>query len=97
MYQLKISADAQIELEDSVLWYKERSKIATTGFTIALKNTFERILANPKSFQNPFEDFYQVHLQQYPFTVVYTIEDNEETILVESIFHQSRNPKDKFK
>lgn len=97
MYELKISVRAQEELEGSLLWYKERSEIASLRFKLDLERQFKRIKDSPRSYQNTFGDFYQIHLQKYPFTVVYSIEDNDKTVLVGSIFHQKRNPNKKYK
>lgn len=97
MYQLVVSATAQEEFEDSLQWYKERSEIVALRFKLALERAFKNIKSSPRSYQNIFEDYYHIHLRKHPFTIIYTVEEVEKTVLIESIFHQKRNPENKYK
>ena len=88
---------AQNEYEDSLLWYLERSISTAENFIDQLENTFELLCENPFLGKCTYRNFYELKIKKFPFNVVYFVEEDNNQIVVTSIFHDKRNPERKFK
>ncbi len=97
MYEYIIEPEAQKEYEQSVYWYKQRSEQATKKFIEIVQTTIKSICKNPYSNLNKHKKFYELKTPKYPFTIIYTIEENKKIVIIFSIYHHKRNPKNKFK
>ncbi len=97
MYNYLIEPRAQKEYEESINWYSERSELATLNFIKSVEATLIKITKRPHQFRNAYKNFHEVAIKKYPFIIIYTIEENINTIVVVSIYHQKRNPKKKYK
>ena len=96
-YSVTLQTDAQHEYEASLRWYMERSYPAAEKFVEAVDNALHLICENPTRWRNNYKNFYEISLKKYPFTVIYTIEKDEQLIVVLSIYHHKRNPKRKYR
>ena len=97
MYRFIIHPDAQQEYEQSIEWYWFRSPQATENFITTIASTIDNICSNPQRFQNTFNDYYELGVKKFPFSIIYTIDDINKLVEITSIFHHSRNPKKKYK
>lgn len=88
---------AQEEYESSVAWYAERSVPAAEQFVIAVEHALSVICQNPYLWRNEYKDFYEVNLRKFPFSIVFTLQESEQLVLVTSLFHHSRNPERKYR
>lgn len=48
------------------------------------------------SWRNKYKDFYELGTKKYPYTIIYKIDNQNELIIVYSIFHHKRNPLKKY-
>ena len=87
---------ALLEYEEAVLWYRERSKQASENFELAINEKLHEICMNPTLYRNTKKYFREAFLKKYPFSIIYFIDEIFDTIVVTSIFHNSRNPKRKY-
>jgi plasmid stabilization system protein ParE len=87
MYVLIYSTEAIEEYEKSVLWYLERSERASENFKLAILNTVESIKNNPWQFRNSYKKYYEAVILKYPFSIVFTIDDDKKFILILSLIH----------
>jgi plasmid stabilization system protein ParE len=90
-------AKAQEEYESSVIWYNERSTLAADQFIEAVEYTLQLICEHPDRWRNEYRKYRELGLRKYPFNIVYTIDVEHELVIVNSIYHHSRNPKKKYK
>jgi plasmid stabilization system protein ParE len=95
-YQYQFHDVAQDDYETSLQWYLEKSKKAALGFVNAVDIALIKISNYPLRYRNTYKHFYEIGLNKYPFVIIYSIEENENKIIIWRVFHQKRNPKKKY-
>ena len=96
MYQFNYSPIALIEYKDSVIWYKKSSTKAAENFVKEVREKIRNICETPFSYPKTYGKFRETSLKKYPYSIVYFIDENIKMIIVTSVFHQKRNPQNKF-
>ena len=97
MYNYIIEPRAQKEYEDSVDWYITQSEKATINFIQSVQNSLDLICKQPYQYRKSYKTFHEIILKKYPFSIIYAIEEELKMVVVFSIYHQKRNPQNKFK
>ena len=87
---------AQEEYESSVRWYIIRSEQSAVNFISAIDVTLESICDYPTRWRNKYKNFFELGVKKYPFTIIYTIDNQNKLIIVHSMFHHKRNPLKKY-
>ena len=91
---LVVSAKARNDIETAYEWYEGISQ----GLGDKLVNQIEFILEAIFSFLGlysiTFQNYRQASIKGFPYVLIYLIEGD--TIVVESLFHTSRDPDEKF-
>ena len=87
---------AQDEYEQATKWYQKRSQKAAVNFVNNIDFALDFICLQPSQQKNIFSNFYEIIIKNYPYSIIYTIEDSIHTIVVFSIHHHKRNPKKKY-
>jgi len=95
-YKISFRSRSSREYLTSILWYKERSLQATENFINEVNEALEKVSLDPKRYRNTYKQFYEIGLKTYPFAIVYFIDEEEQQIVIVSIFHYKRNPRKKF-
>jgi len=91
MYQLQISSAARNDLADSFLWYDKQQKGLGNEFLQEVFLTFDAIENNPFVFAVRFSGkFHFGKINRFPDLVVYETFDDK--IIINAVFHTSRNP-----
>ena len=87
---IKLIPEAEIDLKNSLKYYKNISKGISDKFLKDLDITFEKIKNNPELY--PFETKYsqKVLMGDFPYIIFFTI--YKTSIIILAIFHTSRNP-----
>ncbi len=88
---------AQHDYEQSLQWYSERSTDAAEKFVQAIDNALQLICDSPYRWRNKYKKYHEINLRKYPFTIIYTIEEDNSLLVILSIYHHKRNPKRKYK
>ena len=88
---------ALYEYEEAILWYLERSKQAGENFELAINEKLRKISSNPTLYRKTKKHFREASLNKYPYSIIYFVEEDINTIVIVSIFHNSRNPGKKFR
>ena len=96
-YSYILLARAQDEYESSVTWYIERSLVTADQFIEAIDQTLRLICDAPYRWRNEYRNYHELGLKKYPYNIVYTVDEDNELVIVTSIYHHSRNPKKKYK
>jgi hypothetical protein len=92
MYRLQVLRKAREDMQKSANWYDERQPGVGDRFLLEVVNTFRLIEANPLHYQERFsKTFRYAKVHDFPFVVVFKIK--KELVVVNSVFHTSRNPK----
>ena len=96
-YKIVLLQRAKIEIKDAYDWYENKANGLGDKFLIVLEKYKSLIVANPKLFKCTYKSFREVPLQTFPFLLVYHIDEIKKEIIIVSVFHSSRNPKEKYK
>ncbi|MEO5650407.1 MAG: type II toxin-antitoxin system RelE/ParE family toxin [Ginsengibacter sp.] len=96
MYPFIYSPVALIEYKDAVTWYKERSAKAAEDFVKQVKEKLDKICHSPFRYPETYNHFRETLLKKYPYSLIYSVDENKKMIIVTSVFHHKRNPKRKF-
>lgn len=95
IYRLHPSAQEDYEL--SVSWYLKRSLVAANNFVDAVDKTLEIICKEPAMHRNVYKNYRELNVRKYPFTIVYTIEENSQRVIIIAIYHHKRQPENKYR
>ncbi len=83
---------AEIDIIDSINWYKSQKSGLEKRFASNLKNNISFILKNPLLFQIKYSKIRVSYLKNFPFGVHYYIDEQQKEIVIVGIFHTKRNP-----
>ncbi len=89
-YKIELSEKAELDFDNSYLYYAEESEKVAENFYQHINSAFENIAKNPYAFQIVLGAIRRYILKRFPFIVYYRI--IEQTIQIIAIFHVSRNP-----
>ena len=81
---------AKDDLELAFAWYERQRRGLGFEFLDCVENAVKSILDSPKMYRIYYSIFRGCVVRRYPFSVFYTIENNE--IVVHSIFDNRQDP-----
>ena len=84
------------EYEEAIVWYLEWSKQASEHFELAVTEKLHEICLHPRLYRNTKKYFREAFLKKYPYSIIYVIDNEKHTIVITSVFHNSRNPRKKY-
>lgn len=96
-YSYVLTPAAQIDYEESLLWYLERSETAALNFVAAIDNTINLICEHPKRWRNTYKNFRELSLKKYPFAIIYIIEEDTKMVVITAIYHHKRIPNKRYR
>ncbi len=96
-YTLIFNIDAENEFIAAYQWYEEQQKGLGDRFENETEKQFEKIKANPLIFHLSKGNFRESLIDHFPFTIVYVVNKKNKTVYISSVFHTSRNPKEKYR
>lgn len=88
---------AAAEYEEAIIWYDKESTLAADRFIIEVEETIKMICVNPYRYRNTFENFREVSLKRFPYSIVFLPDISQKEIAIISVFHHKRNPQRKFR
>ena len=97
MYKLEFRDKAAKEYEEAYEWYEEQLIGLGDKFEKAVDEKLNKILNNPLHYKKTTKRYHEATLDKFPFIIAYSVNDNENYILIMAIFHTSCNPKFKYK
>ena len=79
-------------MKKSADWYNEQQTGVGERFLLHVVSTFRLIEANPLHYEEKFsKKFRFAKVADFPFVVVFKVK--KQLVIVNSVFHTSRNPK----
>jgi|SRR6185312_375683 plasmid stabilization system protein ParE len=97
IFTVKFLEDALIEFQETAEWYETRSVGLGGRFRDLVTKKIESIVEYPERYPKRKSNFRQIALRTFPFIIIYTFYKKEGTIVINSIFHTSRNPRKKYR
>ena len=91
-YKIIISPRAQKEIEEAIDYYLIRSSDAPVDFISSLNEAYA-ILSLQPHFRICYKNVRTIPLNIFPYSLFYTINEEEHTIRLLSCFHFKLNPK----
>ena len=92
MYQLQVLRKAKEDMQKSADWYNERQTNLGERFLSEVVISFRLIEQNPLHYEEKFsKKFRFAPVKDFPFVVVFKIKG--QIVVVNAVFHTSRNPK----
>jgi plasmid stabilization system protein ParE len=95
-FQFIIRDKALVEIKEAYDWYELQVEGLGERFLNKLEYYFEKILENPNQFRRTYKNFKEIYIQDFPFIIIYLIDEYKSTILIIAVFHTSRNPANKY-
>lgn len=93
-FQVVILEKAFQEIENARDFYENNQINLGSSFTNEVFSILETLESNPLLFPVKFKNMREAVINKFPFVVIFEILPNKE-IIVLSVFHFRRNPKDK--
>ena len=95
LYKIVIQPGAEDDIDDAYNWYEDRQGGLGELFLKELAQFYKKLELNPEIFSKATKHYRQAILNRFPFVIVYEITKTE--VHVYSVFHTSRNPKERFR
>ena len=93
MYTVRLLTEAELEVTDACKWYEKKQKGLGRKFLKEFNQYIALISNNPLQFPIRFsERFRFAVLHEFPYLIVFRIEEDKKMVYVISVFHTSRNP-----
>jgi toxin ParE1/3/4 len=89
-FSLILSKEAQTEIEDALIWYRDKAPNMDKEFLNCLGYGFSLIQKNPSMFPIVHKEYRRTLIRRFPFQIIFTIKDF--TIVILAVFHAKRNP-----
>jgi plasmid stabilization system protein ParE len=89
--RLIVRPEAEAEMADAFDWYEYRVPGLGSEFLLCVDAVFNTILRNPQQFPCIYRIVRRVLVRRFPYEVFFV--EDEERVVVLSVFHAKRNPK----
>lgn len=96
-YTYVFNPRAAEEYENAFVWYNERSVISADNLIIEVEEAIRVICEDPYRYRKTYKNLHELSLKKYPFYLIYQIDERERKVIIISIFHHKRNPRNKYK
>ena len=90
LYDLIIKEEAKFEIIDAYNWYESKKEDLGERFIQDLDEYFERIRLTPEIFPCKYSEFRQVVMKNFPFVIIFEIENKE--VVVYAVFNTYQDP-----
>jgi len=90
-YNLEIKAEADDEIFEAYSWYEQQVAGLGDRFILELESIFQKIVTNPQHYKTQSSVFRQASLKSFPFVIYFEVKKT--AIIVYSVFHTKRKPK----
>lgn len=88
--RLRYTDRAKNDLEVAFVWYEKQRYGLGFEFLDCIEIAIKEVLTFPEMYQLCYSNFRRNVIRRFPFSIFYTIEDNE--IVVHSVFDNRQNP-----
>ena len=96
-YRYIYEPTALIEYKEAISWYRDRSETAATNFIKEVNEKLLIICADPMRYRSTYRNLRETALKKFPYSIVYFFEEDQQLIVIFSVFHHKRNPRKKYK
>lgn len=90
--QLHYTTKAKIDVELAFEWYERQRRGLGFEFLDCVEVAIKLIIENPKMYKIHYSYFRSCVIRRFPFSVFYTIENEDKEIIVHAVFDNRQNP-----
>jgi mRNA-degrading endonuclease RelE of RelBE toxin-antitoxin system len=83
------------ELEEANDWYEGKQKGLGDRFLSEIDNCINHLKENPQLFAKRKRNYREAIIKSFPFVLLYKIDKEAKAVIILSVFHTKRNPKNK--
>lgn len=94
MKQLIVTNKAIKDIEIAKKWYDEQQEYLGSKFADCIFKSFNEIQQQSLSFPNKYKYTREMYIKKFPYTIIYSIEEN--IIFILRVFHCKINPNKKY-
>lgn len=92
MYQLQVLEKAREDMRRAADWYNKQQSGVGDRFLAEVVRTFRLIEAGPLHYEEKYsKKFRFARVNDFPYLIVFKVK--KELVVVNAVFHTSRNPK----
>lgn len=91
MFKAHISKLAEWDIEEIIEWYDNQKQELAFDFLVQLEETISVVENFPKAFAVFFDDLRKVKIKQFPFSIIYFINEKNNRLEIVGVFHEKRN------
>lgn len=88
---------AEVEYNDAFNWYEDQLEGLGARFEYSIEKAIHNIINRPLSYPNKKYDCREYVVEGFPYLIIYKLYAETKTLLILSVFHTSRNPKEKYR
>ena len=88
---LRYTDRSRDDLELAFAWYERQRRGLGFDFLDCVETAIQNIIIYPEMYQIRYRNFQGCPIRRFPFSIFYTIEQNE--IVVHSVFDNRQDPK----
>ena len=88
---------ARNELIEAWEWYEDKQTGLGDKFKKAIFETINHIVSNPAHYPLKRRPYREALVDVFPYVIIYRVISKDKIIVIQSVFHASRNPKSKYK
>jgi plasmid stabilization system protein ParE len=96
LYTLNLLEEAGKEFIEAAQWYEQKSKGLGDRFIAIMQRKLHLIQQFPERYPKRRKNFREAVIRTFPYIIIYTFYKKEGIIIVNAIFHASRNPRKKY-
>lgn len=90
-YELVIRPEAEAEMEEAFDWYEKRVFGLGSDFLRCVDATLNSMARHPLQYRQVYRSIRRAIIRRFPYEIFFTDEDDR--IIVLSVFHVRRDPK----
>jgi plasmid stabilization system protein ParE len=92
MYKVAILPIAKQDIKEAAHWYNSKQKELGKRFTLLVRQKINLLKQNPLAAATRYDEVKTAALDVFPFMIHYTIDEQQNLIVVTAVLHTSRNP-----
>ena len=96
-YSLTFHPAALTEYSEARIWYELRRHDLGMQFERVVENKIEEIISNPRAYSLNKGTYRQAKIQQFPFVIVFGLNEKKRVIYISAVFHTKRDPRRKYR
>lgn len=89
--RLIVRPEAEAEIAEAFDWYEDRVPGLGSDFLLCVDAVFQSVLRDPQQFPRVYRVVRRALTRRFPYEVFFV--EDDERIVVLSVFHAKRNPK----